>query len=248
MAGGRGIQTPFGIFYGSNITAHPEAGIGRWSDEDFVRAMTLGEAPDGSHYFPVFPYTSFRLMTETDLLHLKDYLFSLPASPKVNREHEVPFPFNLRPPLFFWKLMFLEKGSFEKDPSKSELWNRGAYLSNALAHCGECHTPRNLLGGLKASMHYAGSREGPEGELAPNITPDQETGIGAWSKQDLQWLLETGMKPDADNVQGLMAEAIDDGYSHLPPEDLKAMAEYLASLPPIKNLVISENQDSEQDW
>ena len=187
-------------------------------------------------------------MTETDLLHLKDYLFSLPASPKVNREHEVPFPFNLRPPLFFWKLMFLEKGSFEKDPSKSELWNRGAYLSNALAHCGECHTPRNLLGGLKASMHYAGSREGPEGELAPNITPDQETGIGAWSKQDLQWLLETGMKPDADNVQGLMAEAIDDGYSHLPPEDLKAMAEYLASLPPIKNLVISENQDSEQDW
>lgn len=112
--------------------------------------------------------------------------------------------------------MFLEKGSFEKDPSKSELWNRGAYLSNALAHCGECHTPRNLLGGLKASMHYAGSREGPEGELAPNITPDQETGIGAWSKQDLQWLLETGMKPDADNVQGLMAEAIDDGYSHLP--------------------------------
>ena len=150
MAGGRGIQTPFGIFYGSNITPHPEAGIGRWSDEDFVRAMTLGEAPDGSHYFPVFPYTSFRLMTETDLLHLKDYLFSLPASPKVNREHEVPFPFNLRPPLFFWKLMFLEKGSFEKDPSKSELWNRGAYLSNALAHCGECHTPRNLLGGLKA--------------------------------------------------------------------------------------------------
>ena len=144
--------------------------------------------------------------------------------------------------------MFLEKGSFEKDPSKSELWNRGAYLSNALAHCGECHTPRNLLGGLKASMHYAGSREGPEGELAPNITPDQETGIGAWSKQDLQWLLETGMKPDADNVQGLMAEVIDDGYSHLPPEDLKAMAEYLASLPPIKNLVISENQDSEQDW
>ena len=144
--------------------------------------------------------------------------------------------------------MFLEKGSFEKDPSKSELWNRGAYLSNALAHCGECHTPRNLLGGLKASMHYAGSREGPEGELAPNITPDQETGIGAWSKQDLQWLLETGMKPDADNVQGLMAEAIDDGYSHLPPEDLTAMAEYLASLPPIKNRVISENQDSEQDW
>jgi len=144
--------------------------------------------------------------------------------------------------------MFLEKGSFEKDPSKSELWNRGAYLSNALAHCGECHTPRNLLGGLKASMHYAGSREGPEGELAPNITPDQETGIGDWSKQDIQWLLETGMKPDADNVQGLMAETIDEGYSHLPPEDLKAMAEYLASLPPIKNLIIPENQDSEQDW
>jgi Cytochrome c, mono- and diheme variants len=144
--------------------------------------------------------------------------------------------------------MFLEKGSFKKDPLKSELWNRGAYLSNALAHCGECHTPRNLLGGLKASMHFAGSREGPEGELAPNITPDQETGIGAWSKQDLQWLLETGMKPDADNVQGLMAEAIDEGYSHLPSEDLKAMAEYLASLPPIKHLVISENQDSEQDW
>ena len=167
MGGGRGIKTPFGIFFGSNITPHPEKGIGRWSDEDFIQALTLGMAPDGRHYFPVFPYTSFRLMNKEDLLHLKDYLFSLPISSRVNTEHDVPFPFNWRPPLFFWKLLFLEKGSYQPDPSRSKSWNRGAYLSNALAHCGECHTPRNLLGGLNPSMHYAGSEEGPEGELTP---------------------------------------------------------------------------------
>ena len=248
MGGGRGIKTPFGIFFGSNITPHPEEGVGRWSDEDFIRAMTLGMAPDGRHYFPVFPYTSFRLMNKEDLLHLKDYLFSLPISSRVNTEHDVPFPFNWRPPLFFWKLLFLEKGSYQPDPSRSKSWNRGAYLSNALAHCGECHTPRNLLGGLNPSMHYAGSEEGPEGELTPNITPDLETGIGNWSIEDIVWLLQTGMKPDSDNVQGLMSESTENGYVHLPLEDLHAIAEYLSSLPPIHLPRESKTQESEMEW
>ena len=248
MAGGRGIETTFGTFFSSNITPHSEEGIGNWSDDDFIRSMTLGAAPDGSHYFPVFPYTSFRLMNQEDLLHLKDYLFSLPPNSMRNRKNDVPFPFNWRPPLFFWKMFFLQEGSFQTDPSRSKTWNRGAYLSNAMAHCGECHTQRNILGGLKSSMHYAGSKEGPEGEVAPNITPDQETGIGDWNDKDIEWLLKTGIKPDADNVQGLMAEAIESGYSHLPPEDLQAIAEYLFSLPPIHNLVGSEADEMEKDW
>ena len=115
------------------------------------------------------------------------------------------------------------------------MWNRGAYIAQALAHCGECHTPRNLLGGLKKYLHFSGSKEGPEGELAPNITPHKITGIGDWTKVDISYFLETGMKPDGDYTQGLMAEVIEHGYYYLKVEDLDAVAEYLISLLPINN-------------
>ncbi len=242
LAGRREVRTPFGSYYGTNITPDPLHGIGSWSDEDFIRAMTEGLSPDGKHYFPAFPYTSFTRMKKDDLLHLKDYLFSLPAVKAPHREHDAPFPFNWRGALSVWKKFFFKPAPFKTDPDRSESWNRGAYISEALAHCGECHTPRSMMGALDSSMHFAGSPEGPEGELSPNITQDRETGIGEWSRGDLTWLLKTGMKPGGDDVQGLMAEAIENGYRHLTDYDLEAIAEYLESVPPVRNDLESEKK------
>ncbi len=237
MAGGRAIETPFGTIYGSNITPDPETGIGKWSDEDFITAMTEGKGPDGTVYYPVFPYASFTKMTETDLRDLKAYLFSIPPVKKQNKPPEMSFPFNVRTGIHAWRALYFDAGTYVPDPEQSEEWNRGAYLSTALAHCGECHTPRTSTGGLDGDMHYAGSVEGPEGELAPNITPDDSTGIGKWSVTDITWYLQTGFRPDGNDAQGLMRELIDEGYVHLNESDLKAIAVYLKSLPPIVNRV-----------
>ena len=197
--------------------------------------MTKGLSPEGNHYFPVFPYTSFHNITREDLLALKAYLFSIPAVRQNNLPHDLLLPFGRQAVLMFWKNVVWSPQPFNSNPEKTESWNRGAYLAQALAHCGECHTPRNLLGGLKSDMHFAGSKEGPEGELAPNITPHKKTGIGDWTKVDISYFLETGMKPDGDDTQGLMLEVIEHGYYYLKMEDLDALAEYLISLVPIEN-------------
>ena len=225
LAGGRPIKTPFGTFYSTNITPDPETGIGNWSHKDFIRAMTKGLSPEGNHYFPVLPYTSFQRIQLEDLLALK---------------HDLILPFGRQAAMMFWKYFAWAPRPFKPNQERTESWNRGAYIAKALAHCGECHTPRNLLGALKSEMHYAGSKEGPEGELAPNITPDKKTGIGNWSKVDVSYFLRTGMKPDGDDSQGLMGEVIDLGYQYLLEEDLDALAEYLVSLPPISNKLRQE--------
>lgn len=240
MAGGRPIKTPFGTIYGSNITPATRTGIGGWSDEDFIRAMREGLAPDGTHYFPVFPYTSFTKMNDADLIDLKAYLFSLPAIEQENIPPDLAAPFGWRPLLGIWKSLNFAPGVFTPKPEKDEQWNRGAYLVNALGHCAECHTPRNLMGALQNKMAFAGSTEGPEGELAPNITPDEKTGVGEWSAADMVWYLKTGFKPDGDDTQGLMAELIENGYQYLSKSDLKAIAVYLNALEPIANQVIAE--------
>ena len=136
-----------------------------------------------------------------------------------------------------WKALFFNPGPFQADRDQEPQWNRGAYLATALAHCGECHTPRNFMGGPKADMPYAGSADGPEGQLAPNITPDGKTGIGEWSAVDITWYLQTGLKPDGDDTQGLMSELIENGYRYLSDEDLQAIAAYLRSLEPLGNEV-----------
>ena len=229
------LATPFGTFYSTNITPDEETGIGAWSDADFVRAMREGVAPDGSHYFPVFPYTSFTEMSEADLIDLKAYLFSLEPVRLENRPPDAWPPFSWRFGVAFWKWLNFVPRRFEPDPARSEAWNRGAYLVRAVAHCGECHTPRTLSGGLDRRMWLAGSEEGPEGELAPNVTPDRGTGIGDWSRADLTWYLETGLKPDGDDTQGLMSEVIEHGYQHLEASDLEAIATYLEEVAPIEN-------------
>ncbi len=235
LSGGRPINTPFGTFFGTNITPDTATGIGEWTNEDFVRAMTKGLSPEGDNYFPVFPYTSFHNITQEDLIALKAYLFSLPAVNKKNISHDLILPFGRQTLLTIWKNIVWSPQPFISNPEKTESWNRGAYIAQALAHCGECHTPRNLLGGLKKYLHFSGSKEGPEGELAPNITPHKITGIGDWTKVDISYFLETGMKPDGDYTQGLMAEVIEHGYYYLKVEDLDAVAEYLISLLPINN-------------
>ena len=242
LAGGRPIKTPFGTIYSTNITPAPKTGIGTWSEADFRRAMTQGVGPDGRHYFPVFPYTSFTRMTEQDVQDLKAYLFSVPPVEQANKPPELRFPFGWRGGLLVWRWLNFHPGTFQPRSDQSAEWNRGAYLTTALGHCAECHTPRNWLGGLKTKMAYAGSADGPEGELAPNITPDEATGIGKWSVADIVWFLQTGLKPDGDDTQGLMSVVIENGYKHLPEADLRAIAVYLRSLSPIRNKVVKKDK------
>lgn len=236
LAGGRGLETPFGTFYSPNITPDEETGIGGWSDADFVRALREGTAPEGHSYYPVFPFASYTLMRDEDMLAIKAYLFSLDPVSQQNRDHDVGFPLSWRFTLNGWRMLHFSEGPQQEDPDQSGQWNRGAYLVRALAHCGECHTPRGITGGMDDSMFLAGTRDGPDGEVVPNITP-HETGIGDWSEGDIVTLLRDGTKPDWDSVQGSMEEAIDDGLSYLTDDDLTAIAVYLKSLPAIENSV-----------
>jgi mono/diheme cytochrome c family protein len=181
-------------------------------------------------------------MTDQDVQDLKAYLFSVPPVEQANKPPELRFPFGWRAGLVVWRWLNFRPGTFQPQSDQSAEWNRGAYLASALGHCAECHTPRNWLGGLKTTMAYAGSADGPEGELAPNITPDEATGIGTWSVADIVWFLQTGLKPDGDDVQGLMSVVIDNGYKHLPEADLRAIAVYVRSLPPIPNKVVKKDK------
>jgi mono/diheme cytochrome c family protein len=233
LAGGRALATPFGIFYSPNITPDPETGIGRWTDPQFLRALREGVRPDGADYFPVFPYPSFTGITDSDALAIKAYLFSLPAVRRQNRPHDVPFPFSWRFLQTGWKLLFFTPGPFHPEPERSAAYNRGAYLVTALAHCGECHTPRNFLGALRSGQWLAGTPEGPDGQLVPNITPDPGTGIGRWQKEDVVELLKTGTTPEQSKVKGAMKETIEDGLKYLSDGDLEAIADYLFARPSI---------------
>jgi len=237
LSGGRALKTPFGTFYSPNITADHETGIGAWSDEDFVRALREGVRPDGSHYFPVFPYPSYARMTRADMLDLKAYLFSRAPVSREVQDHDVPFPFSWRFLQKGWKLFFFSSAEYVPDTGRQTDWNRGAYLVQALAHCGECHTLRNVFGAANEDMFLAGTPDGPDGERVPNITPDPQTGIGGWSAEDLVQLLKSGLKPDFDDVQGSMYEAIEHGLKFLSDDDLKAIAGYVLSLDPISNQV-----------
>ncbi|MBT5047392.1 MAG: c-type cytochrome [Rhodospirillaceae bacterium] len=235
-AGGAALKTPFGAFYAPNITPDKDHGIGAWSDDDFIRAMRDGIAPDGSHYFPVFPYPSFTNMTDDDMRALKAYIFTLPPVAQADRPHDVGFPFNLRFGQIFWKWLFFDRGPYKADDTKSAQWNRGAYLSRAVAHCGECHTPRNFLGGLDHSQWFVGAEEGkgPEGEAVPNIRSDDGNGIRAWSMEQIEIYLESGEDPEGDYAGSLMFDVVDMGTDQLSNADRSAISTYLKALPPIR--------------
>ena len=230
LGGGLAIPSPFGTFYAPNISPDSNDGIGRWSEADFVTAMVKGTSPSGAHYYPAFPYTSYQRVKVEDVRDLFAYLKTLaPVSGRV-RDHDMPFPFNIRRTLGIWKLLFLDSRPFVADPSRSAVWNRGAYLVNGFGHCAECHSPRNFLGGIVEAQRFAGGPN-PEGEgWVPNITQKR---LGDWSARDIGSFLETGLTPDGDTAGGSMARVIRN-TSQLPAEDRAAIAEYVKSLPPVE--------------
>jgi mono/diheme cytochrome c family protein len=230
LGGGLAIPSPFGTFYAPNISPDPADGIGRWTEAEFVRAVTRGISPAGFHYFPAFPYTSYAHAKVEDIRDLFAYLKTLAPVPGKVRDHDVPFPFNIRRNVGIWKLLFMDDKPLVPDAAHSSQWNRGAYLVNSLGHCAECHSPRNFLGGIVTAQRFAGGPD-PEGEgWVPNIT---QKGIGDWSEKDIAYFLETGATPDNDTAGGSMARVIKN-TSQLSGEDRAAIADYLKSLPPVE--------------
>ena len=231
FAGGRALKTPFGTFYGPNITPHPQAGIGQWTEADFIRAMRHGERPDGGNYFPAFPYPSFTKISDPDLRDLWAYLRTLAPSSRPNQSHDLRFPFGFRLPVKLWKWLYFTPGVFSPNPQATASVNRGAYLAQALGHCGECHTPRNFMGGPKLDRALAGGK-GPEGKNVANLTP---TGLKKWDDKDLQEFLLSGLSPDGDVTAEAMGEVVTNTTSKLTPSDLDALIAYLRSLAPLSN-------------
>jgi mono/diheme cytochrome c family protein len=230
LGGGLAIPSPFGTFYAPNISPDPTDGIGRWSEADFVGAVTRGVSPAGAHYFPAFPYTSYAHAKIEDVRDLFAYLKTLPPVAGKVRDHDLPFPFNIRRNVGIWKWLFFDDKPFAPDPSRSAAWNRGAYLANSFGHCAECHSPRNFLGGIVAAQRFAGGPN-PEGEgWVPNIT---EQGLSDWSEKDIAYFLETGQMPDGDSAGGSMTRVIKN-ISQLPEADRNAIAGYIKSLPPVE--------------
>lgn len=231
LAGGLELKSPFGTFRAPNITPDRDTGIGGWSTTDFVRAMTRGVAPDGRHYYPAFPYTSYARMAERDLVDLKAYLDAIKPVRNAVPRHALRFPYNVRPALAVWKWLFFRPETFTPDSQKSAAWNRGAYLVTGPAHCGECHTKRNFFGATQQQHALAGTRSGPDGGRVPNITPHRKEGIGLWSIDNMVEFLKTGNVPFGEDVGPPMQAYITDNSSHWSDADRKATAEYLLSLP-----------------
>jgi mono/diheme cytochrome c family protein len=230
-AGGLGFKLPFGTLYSTNITPDKETGIGNYSDQDFLNAVHRGTRRDGARLYPAMPYTSYTYITDADALAIKAYLFSLAPVRAVPPANTLTFPFNQRWAMIFWSALFNPDTRFEPDTSKSPEWNRGAYLAEALAHCGECHTPRNLAFALNNRKKFGGALTA--GWRAFNISSDKATGLGAWSDDDIFSYLSTGHAAGHGTASGPMGEAVDQSFSQLAPEDIRAMVAYLRSVPAI---------------
>jgi mono/diheme cytochrome c family protein len=231
LGGGMSLKTPFGTFYPPNISPDPKDGIGGWSEANFVNAMWNGTAPDGSHYYPVFPYTSYQRMQLDDVRDLFAFINTLPPVAGKTRDHDLPVYLQFRRLLGGWKFLFLDGQRFKPDPAQTAEWNRGAYLVNGPGHCAECHSPRNLFGAIIERQRFAGGPD-PEGSdgWVPNITP---AGIGDYSIGDIEQVLATGDTPSGDSVGGAMRNVVRN-TRELAPEDRKAMAVYLKSLPSVE--------------
>jgi len=229
-AGGLGFKLPFGTLYSTNITPDKETGIGNYSDQDFLAAMHRGIRSDGARLYPAMPFTSYTYVSDADALAIKAYLFSLPPVRAAAPENTLMFPFNQRWAMGFWSALFNPDTRFEPDTSKSPEWNRGAYLAEALAHCGECHTPRNLAFALDNRLKFAGAVTA--GWRAFNISSDKTSGVGAWRDDDLVSYLSIGHADGHGTASGPMGEAVDHSLSKLAPEDIRAVVAYLRSVLP----------------
>ena len=230
LAGGPPLATPFGTFYGPNITPDKQTGIGNWTEDQFKRALRSGINEHGAYMFPVFPFTSFTNLTDADASDLYAYLQSVPAVTHRASGNDVKFPFGWRPLLWFWRTLFFKEGPLAPVAGQSAEWNRGRYLAESVVHCQECHTPRNFLGALDRGHAYAGNPHGPDGQDAPDITTDKKDGIGGWKLDELVEVLKTGNTPDGDVVGKGMGDVVD-GTGKLTDADLHAIAVYIQSLP-----------------
>src|SRR5215216_6999064 len=219
LGGGLAMPSPFGTFYVPNISSDPADGIGRWSEAEFVTAVLKGTSPEGRHYFPAFPYASYAHATVDDVRDLFAYLKTLAPVAGKPRDHDVPFPFDIRRNVGIWKWLFMDGKPYTADASHPAPWNRGAYLVNGLGHCAECHSPRNFLGGIVEAQRFAGGPN-PEGEgWVPNIT---QKGLSEWSEADLADFLDSGVTPNFSSVSGPMGRVIKN-TAQLSAADRKAM-------------------------
>jgi mono/diheme cytochrome c family protein len=230
FAGGLAIATPFGTIYTPNITSDPDTGIGSWTDADFLRAMREGIGRGGERLYPAFPYAEYTKVRSEDVLAIRAWLNTLAPiryTPPANR---MSFPFNQRWLMVFWNMFNFSEGPFVPDPKQSPEWNRGAYLVKGLAHCEECHTPRNLTQGLKTSERFSGAEL--SGWHAYNITPDKNAGVGNWSDDELRQYLATGVAHGHASAAGPMADVVQDSMQYLSRQDVRSIVVYLRSVPP----------------
>ena len=229
FAGGFAFNLPFGTIYSTNITPDKQTGIGDYSDAQFLAAMHKGIRADGAKLYPAMPYASYSLMTDADALAIKAYLFTLAPVNAPPRRNQLAWPFSQRSLIALWNVAFNPDERFRPNPGQSPQWNRGAYLAEAMGHCGECHTPRNLAYGLDNHGKFAGALTA--GWRAYNISSDKVSGVGDWSDADLYAYLSTGHANGHGGAAGSMGEAADDSLSYLVPDDTHALVAYLRSVP-----------------
>jgi len=235
FAGGKRIDTPFGAIYAPNLTPDRDTGIGGWADADFTRALRYGVAPDGSSYYPAFPYPYFTKMTKDDTLAIRAYLGTLAPVVSRNKPPELRWPFGYRGLMRIWNTMFFKPGLFEPDQSQSAAWNRGGYLVTGLGHCGACHTPKNYFGADKQAQALSGNEVG--GWYAPRLDGAPRTGLKSWSVEDIVEYLQSGRNAKS-HADGLMAEVVVNSTSKMSDADVRAIAVYLKSLPPARRETI----------
>lgn len=236
LGGGLRLETPFGVFVAPNISQDPEDGIGSWSLADLANAMTHGTSPDGRNYYPAFPYASYARMDLADVSDLFAFMKTLPAISGKAGPNELAFPFNVRRGVGLWKRLFLDPAPVIASPVGEEdvdraLWDRGRYLVEGPGHCGECHTPRDLAGGLKLADWLGGAPAATGDGKVPNIAP-VAGGFGSWSANDIAYYLESGFTPDYDSVGGEMV-SVQENMAHLSADDRRAIAAYLKAIPAV---------------
>ena len=253
LSGGYKIETAFGNFYGPNITADKDTGIGLWSDQDFITALRRGVAPSGRNYYPAFPYSSYSKLTDSDMLALKAYIFSLPAIRKESIPHEIKFPYSVREFVNVWKWSnfsyagkyteadFIKaRGPFQLIQTKDWEWNRGAYLVEGLMHCTQCHSPRDKLGNFKWNEWMSGSPLFGSKKGAPNITQSKKIGVGSWTASDWETFLTEGVSANGTEVGGKMGKIIEDSTSRMTRADLRASIKYLMSIKAVETTELNK--------
>jgi mono/diheme cytochrome c family protein len=228
FAGGKRIETPFGGIYSANLTADPDTGLGRWSDEDFLRAMRFGVGPDGTRYYPAFPYPHFTKMIRDDAFAIRSYLDTMPPVRNTPPANELRWPLNYRVLMRGWNLLFFRPGIFEPDQTKSAAWNRGGYLVEGLSHCGACHTPKNIFGAERSAERFTGSLI--DGWFAPRLDGAARGGLKSWSADDIAEYLLSGRNAHS-HADGPMAEVVLNSTSKMSEADVRAIAIYLKDLP-----------------